>query len=91
MHPCSEKASSTLGGISKAVAIRLMEIILPAYSALFKPHIQSAACSFGVTSMREILTNWREFRGAGAIEMVRELECMMCKERLQEHRQCPTI
>jgi len=55
----AQKANCVVGCIKKGVASREREVIIPLYSALIRPHLESWVW-FWLPTTRETLTYWRE-------------------------------
>ena len=78
----AQKASHILGCIKSSVAHRSTELILPLYSALVSPHLESYIQFWDVQYQKH--TDLLERVQRRAMKMVRGLEHLPCEERLRE-------
>ena len=78
----AEKADCTLGCIQHSVASRSREVILPLYSAVLRPHLESYIQLWSPQHREEMDLLERVHRRA--TKMIRGLEHICCEDRLRE-------
>jgi len=77
----AQKASRILGCIRRSVASRSREVILPLYSALVRPHLDTASSSGAPNIGRTWMLEWVQRR---ATKMIGGLEQPSYKDRLRQ-------
>jgi len=78
----AQKTNHILGFIKRSVANRLKEVILPLYSALVRPHLDSWIQLWGPQHNNDM--HLLEEVQRRATKMVRGLEHLSCEERQRE-------
>jgi len=78
----AQKASHILGCIKRSMASKLREGILPLYSALVRPHLESCVQLWSPQHKKDVDLLERVQRRAP--KMIQGLEHLSCKERLRE-------
>ncbi|KFQ30356.1 hypothetical protein N331_07203, partial [Merops nubicus] len=78
----AQKAKQILGCIKRSVASRSREVILPLYSALVSPHLESCIQFWSPHYKRDVDLLERVQRRAP--RMIRGLEQLCCEDRLRE-------
>ncbi|PKU48692.1 hypothetical protein llap_1016 [Limosa lapponica baueri] len=78
----AQKAHCILGCIKRIVASRLREVILPLYSVLMRPHLESCVQLWSPQHRKDLdlleQIQWR------ATKMIRGMEHLSCEDRLRE-------
>jgi len=78
----AQKASRVLGRIKISVARRSREVILPIYSALVKPHLESCIQLWGPQHNKDMnVLEWVQRR---VTEIIRGLEYFSWEEKLRD-------
>jgi len=78
----AQKANHILGWIKRSVASRAREVILPLYSALVRPHLES--CIHLWSPQRKKNMDVLQQAQRRAMKMIRGLEYLSCEDRLRE-------
>ena len=78
----AQKANCTVGSIKSSVASRSKDVILPIYSALVRPHLESCVQLWSPQHRKNI--DMLECGHRRVIKMFRGLEHLSYKERLRE-------
>ncbi|CAM4488616.1 unnamed protein product [Lepidochelys kempii] len=78
----AKKANSILGCISRGIASRSRDVIIPLYSTLVRPHLEYCV-RFGPHTTRRMWKNWKDLQRR-ATKINRGLEHMTYEERLRE-------
>ena len=78
----AREAKCVLGCIKKGVASREREVVVPLYSALVRPHVESCLQAWGPQYRKNMELLERVQRRA--TKMISGLEHLSCDERLRE-------